>query len=258
MLREYFTNRWTIGGFLLLLLFAVFCHLWLRQETAKLQKQEAENAEGHRQLIDSEKVDTNSKVEQQAGDAPVESITSPSGKTAERIEAVSETGTTPNAAEDTVSTVTSETENTTGRVSPYGFGPYPEIPPGYPDPNIFDKPRSSITYELMMRVDVKLWQQGIRTEGIGISYKTGLVYPTIPGTIYVTWTDFRMPNGSVTRVAGSISGHSDTVDALPRRGLPGIPSSPSNFVFESDIPSHIRILEDSEGIDPYEFLNLKE
>ncbi len=60
------------------------------------------------------------------------------------------------------------------RLSPHGLGPYPEIPPGYRAPNIFDRPLSK-DHELMMRVDVKLWKQGIRTEGIGICYRTGLV-----------------------------------------------------------------------------------
>ena len=49
----------------------------------------------------------------------------------------------------------------------------------------------------MMRVDVKLWKQGIRTEGIIISNGTGLVYPIIRGTIYVTWDDLRLPSGKV-------------------------------------------------------------
>ena len=83
---------------------------------------------------------------------------------------------------------TQEAENTEGvPVSPHGFGPFPEVPDDYflqPFSWDFYKNDPPI-YELMARVRVKLWKQGIRTTGIRSSSATGLVYPTIPGTVFV-------------------------------------------------------------------------
>ena len=67
-------------------------------------------------------------------------------------------------------------------VSPYGFGPYPELPAGWPA-DIW--PRQSATHELMMRVEIKLAHQGIDVRGSVMD--NGLVYPMIPGTVHIKW-----------------------------------------------------------------------
>lgn len=253
MYRDVLTTKWIIGSIAFVIVFAGACYLWYQHETAPGRKAVAESAEELRRWETTQKADANSKVEY-AADAPVESTT-PTTETpiTDTSDPVGDTAASTNKVTEPVNASKSETETADVRVSPHGFGPYPKIPPGYRAPNIFDKPLSK-SLELMMRVDVKLWQQGIRTEGIRICYKSGLVYPNIQGTIYVRWEEFRLPDGKVVKAAFSMSGHSDTIDSLPLRGLPGIPYSPQRFLFESDIPSHITVLEDSEGIDPYEFL----
>lgn len=133
-------------------------------------------------------------------------------------------------------------------VSPFGFGPYPSIPEDFPFPfpDYFDK---AITPEdeLMKRVRVKLWQQGIRTVGIGFSNRTQLVYPTIRGTLYVGWG--KQSDG--TRYISSMKGDPDDVQRIMNaREFPWLPAR------ERDIPPDIKVLELSEGIDSYEFLNL--
>ena len=60
--------------------------------------------------------------------------------------------------------------------SPYGFGPYPELPEGY---GPITWPRESVNSELMIRVRIKLMKQGVPVEGSVMS--DGLVYPIIKG-----------------------------------------------------------------------------
>ena len=139
-------------------------------------------------------------------------------------------------------------------ISPYGFGPYPEVPHGY---RAVQWPRSSPEHELMMRVEIKLWRQGINTVGSGRDGRTGLIYPNIPGIIYIEWAQDLQPNGSVLQYASRYSGPPETVQAILNQSynkespFPGI-------ITESDIPPGISVISYAEGgIDPYEFLELK-
>ena len=140
------------------------------------------------------------------------------------------------------------------KVSPYGFGPYPEVPEGY---GPVTWPSISPEHELMVRVEIKLWQQGINAVGSKRDGRTGLIYPTIPGVVYVEWTESPQPDGSVLRYA-ACSGHPEAVQAIRdqasnNQGLP-FPS----LITESDIPAGIQVIPYAEGgIDPYEFLELK-
>ena len=54
----------------------------------------------------------------------------------------------------------------------------------------------------------------------------------------------------VRRMIRAVNGHPDDVAALEAARQEGHP------LLESDIPSHLKVLEMSEGIDPYRFLNL--
>lgn len=132
------------------------------------------------------------------------------------------------------------------RVSPHGFGPYPEIPPDFPVQDIFRDPRSASS-ELRDRVYVKLWKQGVRPDGITIRYDSGLVYPVVRGTVYLKWRVL----SSGKRYVGRISGHPATVSSLRESS-----SGRLGMIFEEDIPPGIEVLDYSEGINPYEFLDL--
>ena len=246
--------KWILGGSILFLLVVAglcyLCYLWYQYSLAPDRQQAAETAEQIRQWKQSKEArDTAERVGATQTVDPVKNMSVSTDDT---------TGISDPLVDDIdpvkTNTSTQSQETVDVRVSSHGFGPYPEIPSGYRAPNIFDKPLSR-NQELMMRVDVKLWQQGIRTEGIGINYDTGLVYPTIRGTIYVTWSDFPLPDGSVEKVAQRLSGHPDTLDLLPR-GLSGFSDIfvPKHIVFKKNIPSHITVLQHSEGINPYEFL----
>ncbi len=149
---------------------------------------------------------------------------------------------------------TAETPAADVPVSPYGFGPYPEVPQGY---RAVQWPRSSAEHELMIRVGIKLWKQGIKTVGSSRDGRTGLIYPNIPGIVYIEWAQDLQPNGSVLQYASRYSGPPETVQAILNQSynrespFPGI-------ITESDIPPGISVISYTEGgIDPYEFLEIK-
>ncbi len=79
MLREYFTNRWVIGGFLFLIVFGIACYFWYQHELAPYKQPEVESAELLRQSERAQKAEIGSETEQ-AADIPMESVT-PSAKT---------------------------------------------------------------------------------------------------------------------------------------------------------------------------------
>ena len=134
--------------------------------------------------------------------------------------------------------ISEKTEAVDVPVSPYGFGPYPELPPGYPK-DYWDR-RMSKEHELLARVRIKLNVEGA-------SMQNGLVYPNFPDRIYVEW-DW---NGN-ERYISRIMGHPDAKRAI-RNTFPPSPLT------EKDIPANIKMFTlPNGGIDPYEFLNLKE
>lgn len=124
-------------------------------------------------------------------------------------------------------------------VSPHGFGAYPEVPADFPkDVNWSDYEEDLPIYELMTRVQIKLWKQGHRA--MGISEENGMMYPVIRGRVYVRWS----PSGKEIL---EVTGHpADMSDAVVNQ-------------IESDIiPAGLTVLDyDTAGIDPYEFLNLQ-
>lgn len=131
-----------------------------------------------------------------------------------------------------------KSENEDVPVSPHGFGEYPEVPVDFPvDVNWADYEEDLPVYELMIRVQIKLWKQGHRVTGI--SQENGLMYPIIRGTVYIKWDRSRTE-------ALEITGHpSDMSDATVSQ------------IETGSIPAGLIVRDyDTEGIDPYEFLNL--
>ena len=132
-------------------------------------------------------------------------------------------------------------------VSPYGFGPYPPLPAGWPA-DIW--PRQSATHELMMRVEIKLAHQGIDVRGSVMD--NGLVYPMIPGTVHIKWEEYLGPPGIVRYIAQMIG------DPAACNRIEAIAEAKGDDFTEADIPSDIKIVPFEEGgIDPYEFLGLQ-
>ncbi len=141
---------------------------------------------------------------------------------------------------------TAEEEPTEVPVSPYGFGPYPEVPVGFPSSPF---PAPSANHELMRRVWIKLLSQGINV--VGTNMEDGLVYPVIKGTAYVKWKSYWRPTGKVTYISNVI--------AHPEDGarLNAIRFEKGKSLTKADVPPDIKLVSFEEAaINPYTFLNL--
>ena len=144
-----------------------------------------------------------------------------------------------------VSTTTESTETPQNKdepVSPHGFGPYPKVPDDYPWPPNWELTHDNPKRELLSRVRIKLWKQGIRADGVGYC-PSERIYPIIRSTIYITWKEDEQG-----RYIGEMTGHPDDDHYQIEQAL-----------LAGDTPDGITVLEhDEAGIDPYEFLNLNQ
>lgn len=123
-------------------------------------------------------------------------------------------------------------------VSPFGFGPYPEIPADFPFKVSWTK--FGKEGELASRVMVKAWNQGEKFVSASTS-KNGKVYLIYPNTVYVKYGQRLLPDGTVSKYIKRAYGPDDL--PIPAPG--------------EDFPEHVHVLDfDTDGIDPYEYLSL--
>ena len=238
MLKELFSNRLFIGA----LAFFIFCVVGGTLYISHVEKQGLEEL-----TTDEDSVkQLTEKQQQPTAKAPV-GDTSQGGhwhgdEWHETPHAEQQTEAPPRQQVPIVSNETLHVENTEDTpVSPHGFGPYPEVPDDYPvKPFSWDYYKNDPPiFELMARVRIKLWKQGIHAEGI--TRNNGLLYPTIRGTVYVKrW-------------------HSNGASFLDLQGHPADNLARIEEILENgDTPTGVTILDfDEAGIDPYIFLNLK-
>ncbi len=246
MYRYYLTNKWVLSAIGFLIVLSVACVLWYKHDTSA-DRQAATDAENQLRQMETPQTAASNTVTKDVTKAPAESTAPTAEKPITQItDKVVESST---LSAESSPNLTQKTQNNekTATVSPHGFGPYPELPSDFPSQDLWDYPDyMDADSELMLRVTVKLWKQGIRTVGSIIA--DGLVYPTIPGTVYIEWKNKVNSDGTVERVASAIRG-----DPYMGQILSGIERQKGRLV-ESDIPSDIEVKEG--GIDPYEFLNL--
>ena len=250
MLREYFTNRWVIGGFCFLIVFGIACYFWYQHELAPYEQSEAESSEMLHQSERAQKAETAQAI----SDAPVESATPTAEKPINKTtDAVPETDGRTGEQTGPVTAATQQTETNAEEVpvSPHGFGPYPELPPDYPDyPATAWHSELTAEGELLIRVHIKLWKQGIRALG-GNMRDDGLIYPTLPGVVYVKWKRTVLPDGTVEKSVADRTGDPHMGKILWNIELQ------KGKVLEKDIPPEVKVVDMAEaGIDPYEFLGL--
>jgi len=153
-------------------------------------------------------------------------------------------------------------------VSPYGFGPYPEVPIDFPGQVSWEWSEEMLAnmkenmeadtmrirgiswtaylkeIELMSRVSIKLWQETGRLSGVTSNDQTGLFYPSDPNVLYVKWRERTLPNGEVMRYMSRTSG--SAYGSLSIAQIEG----------RESLPDWLEIRSFDEGIDPYEFLGL--
>ena len=135
------------------------------------------------------------------------------------------------------------------RVSPFGFGPYPEVPADYPEQVIWeddlgvDRELARMA-ELMDRVLVKLWSQGHRVSSL--TAEGSKYYPAYPNAAYVEWDYYQDENGVPHRYGTRVTGG------------PGVSRNDVAKLLDGIVPDGITILShDHDAIDPYDFLNLQ-
>ena len=129
----------------------------------------------------------------------------------------------------------------TVRVSPFGFGPYPEVPEGCPVPrNIWHA--SDAQMELLFRVAIQKWNEGERFNGC--STGEGKVYLHYPNTVYIQYGEPEV-NDSGILIRPITHVISANIGMSPQQMRAG------------EIPAGIRVLEyGKDGIDTYEYLDL--
>ena len=265
-MTDRFYTGWIIGGIVVLLIVVGACYLWYQNDIAPYKQEAADAEELLRQSEKSKKVSkTGNNAEQVTGVTPAESRTPTAEKS--RNETISVTDKTePTQAQSNVPAQNAETE-TEVRVSPYGFGPYPEVPEGFTENVItpiwmhvarFGMPKSADAVdirnlELIGRVLIKVWQDAPESRRYmeGGFYRNGKVYVNYSNRAYVRYKTIELPDGTTNRVMTSW-----TAGSLKSP----VPDPVNPFQSNDDqIPSGIELIDlDAEdpGINPYSFLGL--
>ena len=244
MFRDIVGNKWVIGGVAFLIVFASACVLWYRYDTAADRKALAETAELIRQL--AKKAASDDKMEQ-ATDAPAENtLTETTGAVVETDTRTDNEAKTYRVGDIYVGKTPPPLPVSQDQlVSPYGFGPYPELPEGF---GPITWPRKHANSELMIRAEIKLLNQGVPVEGIAM--KNGMVYPIIKGICYVKWGETSYGRRYIRRSTG----HPDDGDYM--EAIEEERRKRRESVTASDFPGIQLILYEEGGIDPYTFLDL--
>ena len=253
MYRDFFTNKWILVCFALLIVSSVSCIIWYRYDTAKDRKA-LDDAIEYASNLENERKESANKIIGSENNTTVKSSNLLDlEQTFKTSDVVSEADKEKriDSIDNDLTLSNQRLMDSHVRVSPHGFGPYPSIPMDFPAQDAWDYPDDiSAEAELLLRVQIKLWKQGTRT--IGGIMKEGLVFPTIPGVVYIEWIDNVLPDGTVEKNALRMRG-----DPHKGRILMSIKQRNGKLV-ESDIPPDVKIIELADaGIDPYQFLKLK-
>ena len=193
------------------------------------------------------------ELQTESDQTPIESAPTPI--TGVEIESVDDVLT--ELSDEELALLMTELEEEDQPVSPFGFGPFPEVPSDYPDAPVWedaDWPDGDEVFgrdfmrsmELINRVLIKLWTQGHKVSSG--STHNGLILPHYRNTVYVEWSYLKEPDGTMTRYASQVTSG------------PDVPVSVHDTIMdEGTIPSGITVLDhDLDGIDPYTFLNLNQ
>lgn len=140
------------------------------------------------------------------------------------------------------------------KVSPYGFGPYPEAPEDLRFVPIWKQKHykklghhQKRSLEIVDRVLIKLWELGERGFEEGFYY-CDKVYPFYDNTIYVRWHEEKRPDGTEHRYVSHLN--------YPRRMK--FTTEQMTQITQGNFPLDIQALKiDSSGIPATPFLNSK-
>ena len=255
MLRYYLTDKWILAGVAFLILFSLSCFLWYEYETAPYKQESIETSEIARQWK-TDKAVTDNPVETGSPQAPADSTVSTTEKP---INAITDVDMRSPGSDSTLAILTDQTPKSATlenvRVSPHGFGPYPKIPDGLPQ-GFFDRELSR-DHELLGRVRIKLYEQGIPTLGLSID-QSGRVYPFDKNQVYITWNETTLPGLGNVKYITAIEGDASVIREIENNARARDPKIPIPMQIEADIPTSVKVLDKSEeGFDAYAYLNLK-
>lgn len=246
------------GGCIGLLVISVCCWFWYQWETEPYRQSTLET----QAFVNSSKVsDVPSKRSVHAPDLDDGDVVS-DGQNPFPAEKSTDKMNSPIAAERGIPIQTAQLANTDKekvvRFSPHGLGPYPEIPEGWSEDAFSED--DTIEHELIERVRIKMYNEGTYTYGASMDDTSGLVYPITMDSVYVEWsTGTFVGLGEVSYIA-SLKGHPSITaqiqsNAESRQSELGIPTGFIPMLSE-DIPSGVSVLNEMDGIDPYDFLDL--
>ena len=248
MYRDILTNKWVLSGAGFLIVFAVGCVLWYQHGTADERKAAADAEKLLRQAEIAKKVsDTNSVVEQAADVVSVESNTPTADKPITQTTPAPQTIEPTHMQTDAPVQATGVAADTP--VSPFGFGPYPEVPdglkakkfvPSWSNHNWETNPKKK--WELFDRVLIKAWNDGQHWNGAIMDYASGKVHLNVPGVVHVWYGYNTNPvDGTTHRYFTRVSGANLTPEQMQSGILPeGLTSIDGEIA----------------GIDPYEYLGI--
>lgn len=260
MLRDWLLGKILLGAAALSILFVIASFLWSQNEERKMQEQLTETRKNIRQLEERRKAQPIAvqqptvKTEVPAEALSVDDNTTDTVPEAENTASLEETdiGTVSESVsvlEDIPIADTNDWRSGDYGESDYGFGPYPEIPPDYPehkrpfwttDADRTGRHERLKIIELLARVRIKLWKQGQTDVGIDLEGPTQKIRIVTPGTIYVHYEK---------------NGRREFVRWL---GFPGdLTGDVQSQIQLGKKPAGIRVLDyDSTGVDVYEFLGI--
>lgn len=255
MFRDVLANKWVISGVVFLIVFSAACVFWYRYDTAPYRKATVET---EKLLHQSEKYQkANSKgeaAEQASGLVSVESITPTSEKPITETDGTRKNSSVFGNPKDVLIETQPSAKTGAVKVSPYGFGPYPEVPDGFlegmvpswewsEEKKLKFGPEHMRNQEAIDRVLIKLWNQGDQ-EFYGAVGDYNTVYPLYPNTVYIKWSEIEFPDGTTHR---EISGY------LASEGFPTLTMEQQ---MKGEIPTGYRALDMNEdAINVSEFLN---
>ena len=250
MFHDLFTNKWKLGGIILLIAFVVAGILWIRHDIATVNQLK-------REAVESDKILHEWEASQKADLVPNETIDSMTPEITDEtiVETVDEfSKTIPSISFDKPAEV---------RYSPNGLGPYPEVskeyflqkgPTAWQTVDLFGAEPPSKGAELISRVLLKLWKEG-DTEWQGGTFENGKVYVNYPNRVYIRYSTLTNLNGKPQT----------NPDGTPARYISmwqssGDVSRPTHEqLLAGEIPSGVEIIDlgvEDVGIEPYSFLGL--
>ena len=164
MIQELIVNKLVLGGLCFLVIFSGVCYLFHEHTIASFSR-ELSDTDVRSQLV----LSNNEQINRQPR---VFTLEIPNSEESLLFPAENKTEDTDMFMKDIahndidVSTEQRLPKPIERPVSFNGFGPFPEIPADYPAQNIWDHPESlTVAHELLLRVQIKLWKQGIHALG---------------------------------------------------------------------------------------------